>query len=170
MCRPRGPPRLEPAFEGAGANPPKGIPAQLQGDGRPPAAVPAPVPVLRARERPSRPLGAKNAQAGMRCSCTPLHASPPPLPGASTCGSCGWCWTQCNQLASGLRRSHWGCTGQGAWQVFMEVFPEEVALGMDGPEGLARVDVSGEAQGKSGHGGKGVWALGMPRSCTGLGG
>lgn len=44
----------------------------------------------------------------------------------------------------------------------MGVLPEEAALGMDGPEGLARVGVSGEAQGKSGRGGKGVWALGMP--------
>lgn len=43
----------------------------------------------------------------------------------------------------------------------MGVLPEEAALGMDGPEGLARVGDSGEAQGKSGRGGKGVWELGM---------
>lgn len=52
--------------------------------------------------------------------------------------------------------------------MFMGVLLEEVALGMEGPEGWARADVANEAQGESGPGGKRLWAPGVSRSRMGL--
>lgn len=53
-----------------------------------------------------------------------------------------------------------GCTGQGAWQVVTEAVPGRGGrwhLARDGPEGWARVGVSGEAQGEPGRRGQRAW-------------